>query len=143
VTSGPLRLSEILLLSYYERRVLVPGLTFSVFVLQVEDVQAAEWMESMRHSALREDVTLLEGADDLVAERSRFPTYFQGGSGTGGGAVGQYASAVPDLLLRDDSLVILDRLREVTQTALQLEVSSLLLLICCAFSCVCQCTLLR
>jgi hypothetical protein len=91
-------------------------------------------MESMRHSALREDVTLLEGADDLVGESSRFPTYFQSSSGTGGGTAGQYASAVPDLLLRDDSLVILDRLREVTQTALQLEVSSLVLLICCAFS---------
>jgi hypothetical protein len=77
----------------------------------------------LSHSAIREDVSLLEGAHDVVMQHSRFPSYHAPAQrrdsldiGTGG----------EGMLVQDDSLLLLDRLREVTQKAVQLEVSGAL-----------------
>jgi hypothetical protein len=76
-------------------------------------------MVGLSHSAIREDITLLEGAHDIVSQHSRFPSYHapalqRDGLDIGAGGEG--------MLVQDDSLLLLDRLREVTQKAVQLEV---------------------
>lgn len=80
-------------------------------------------MNSLSHSAQREGVSLLEGAAGLTESSTRFKGYFAPEWNVREAGV---ATNVPDFLCPDESLVILDRLREVTQSALQLEVRRML-----------------
>ena len=106
----------------------------------------------MTHSNARETVSLFEGARSIVQGSSRFPSYYNSGGGSGGGG-GIYngttcdfgdgdededdddgnhmkiplssnsaAAAAP---VQDETLVILDRLRELTEKAQQLQVRRL------------------
>ncbi len=75
----------------------------------------------MTHSQQRESLSLFEGAPSIVSHNSRHTSYHNShnsSSTSNGGDI--YEGA--DGLAVDDSLLILDRLREVTQKAVQLEV---------------------
>lgn len=66
-------------------------------------------MLGMSSTAVRDRLTLLEGAPSVVETSSRHAGYYRAEGGESG-------------LVQDDTLMVMDRLREVTQKALQLEV---------------------
>lgn len=75
----------------------------------------------MTHSQQRESLSLFEGAPDIVSHNSKHASYHScsSSSSSNDNTDGTYGEG----LAADDSLLILDRLREVTQKAVQLEVS--------------------
>ena len=72
----------------------------------------------MTHSQQRESLSLFEGAPGIVSHNSKHTSYHNSNSSSSGGD----AFEGGDGLVVDDSLLILDRLREVTQKAVHLEV---------------------
>ena len=66
-------------------------------------------MLGMSNTAVRDRLTLLEGAPSVVETSNRHAGYYRADAGESG-------------LVQDDTLLMMDRLREVTQKALQLEV---------------------
>lgn len=93
-------------------------------VLQTSEMEAAALMMGMSHSGLRETVTLFEGAPSVAAQHSRFPSYnnHQQYQQYGGAGVGSNGDDSGEMLVEDEALVMLDRLRDVTQRAVQLQV---------------------
>lgn len=77
----------------------------------------------MTHSQQRESLSLFEGAPGIVSHNSKHTSYHNSSSSSGSGGGDAFEGG--DGLVVDDSLLILDRLREVTQKAVQLEVLAL------------------
>lgn len=74
----------------------------------------------MTHSQQRENLSLFEGAPGIVSHNSKHTSYHNSNSNSCSSSGDNFEGG--DGLVVDDSLLILDRLREVTQKAVQLEV---------------------
>jgi len=78
-------------------------------VYSTEDLEAASLLSGMLHSNANETITLFEGARSIVDQRSHRGYRFLSSEGEG------------DPLLQDETLLMLDRLRDLTRKAAYLE----------------------